>query len=524
MNINITNLIISVLCCVFLCVTCVFSMIYYTYHYYNMRHLQPFRRRQPLLFVGVSIAAVLSCLSMQAYLLLHGLNWQKTHPELLHNIFFEWEGPVTLYLLAELFLIRVGMIVFEVKYTMYSFREKWKSYVSVSEEQGDSSFYIRWFPKLRSPAWIALYVFLPTFAAVVFIHTFDYMHNTYIRTCNLIFVCPYVYIYICTYVKKCALFREETKKKKNRGGSLLLQNDVATAFDGVPVGCYICAGLALAWTIPKYKDYFEMHGELVSTLKLALFSVLLYFLLYVVFAKRIGAFVRALLYALSYCCILWLIVMRSTWWIMRQYYSCIESHLSKTNTKILGLFVHPDPTSRLSVVVAVDLSNVLKDPKGFELFMEHLFSELASENLLCYLELTQFRQMVKLKCERNETEINDPLNGIFVLSAQLPQSSIVNNSRWSDEQKAITLIEKYIIVGAQNEVNLSYDVKMSYVKLFQNKNNQTNPFHLMSPSDYIFLFDPVLKEVFRLMRDSYSRFLTTNAYCKYVEHTKPRTP
>ncbi|ETO19061.1 hypothetical protein RFI_18177 [Reticulomyxa filosa] len=149
--------------------------------------------------------------------------------------------------------------------------------------------------------------------------------------------------------------------------------------------------------------------------------------------------------------------------------------------------------------------------------------------------------MTKRKWKQDSgMDVVDPLSDYFVLNAELPQSSIVNNDQLSNEQKAISLIEKYIAVGAQYEVNLSFDTRMDYIKLLhhcqqpqqqqqqqqqqlqnEKQSQPTNPFDLISPSDFVFLFDPVLTEMFRLMRCSYSRFATTTAYRNYVEYVRP---
>ncbi|ETO11242.1 hypothetical protein RFI_26135 [Reticulomyxa filosa] len=284
---------------------------------------------------------------MQVYLLLHGLDWDEKHPHIIDMIFFKGPGPETLYLFIELMLIRVGMIAFETKYTMYSFREKWKSYVTTSDPHDIASWHIRWFPKLRSLTWI------------------------------------YIYIYFFFFFKK------------KRGSSFFLEDEAMNIFQTVITGCYVCLGAILVWSIPKYKDYFGIRDEVITTLKIGLIAIVMYFFVYIVFERRMDPFVRALLLTVSYLFALFVMVMRSTWYVLRGQYSNIESHLRKTNVHIMGLFVcqsdsdillspfsspssssspsHP-VSPALSGSVVLDFVDVVKDLKGFELFMEHLFS------------------------------------------------------------------------------------------------------------------------------------------------------
>ncbi|ETO31222.1 hypothetical protein RFI_05895, partial [Reticulomyxa filosa] len=269
-------------------------------------------------------------------------------------------------------------------------------------------------------------------------------------------------------------------------------------FQAIPTGCYVCLGLLLAWNIPKYKDYFGVREEAIATLKLGVVCLAMYFFVYVVFRQQMDSFVKALVFTSTYFCVLFLMVMRSTWWVLRKQYPFIEAHLRKTNVRIAGLFVRQSNSSAfphshppLSNGTVLDLTNVLKDLNGFELFMEHLFSGKFSYMHTCmyvyayavyvcmyaytYAQLCIRKKKKKKKriclrkfamlfgIEPSDVEVAaDPFGDQFVLSAGLPQSSIVNDEKLSDEQKVISLIEKYITTGAQYEVNLSYDMRMNY--------------------------------------------------------------
>ncbi|ETO03985.1 hypothetical protein RFI_33417 [Reticulomyxa filosa] len=163
-------------------------------------------------------------------------------------------------------------------------------------------------------------------------------------------------------------------------------------FQMIPTGFYVCLGMALAWTIPKYKDHFGIREETLATLKIGLIGVVAYFFVYVLFRRQMSAFVKALLFTLSCFGVVFSIVMRSTWWILRKQYASIETHLRKANIRIVCLFVHPSdpsvfsspslsrsPSPLPSDIDLLDLVIVLKDVRGFELFMEHLFSGTYTE-------------------------------------------------------------------------------------------------------------------------------------------------
>ncbi|ETO16949.1 hypothetical protein RFI_20389 [Reticulomyxa filosa] len=247
------------------------------------------------------------------------------------------------------------MIVFEMKYTMHSFQEKWKSYVSASDPSHDiTNCYIRYFPKLRSPTWMSLHVFLPTYFVINFIHmliTCFWIIYVYVRIRNKI------YMHICALL----FFFFNTQKKK-----------VDHRFSCI---------------IPKYKDYFGVHEEAVAVIKFGLTGIAIYFFVFVVFGRYMSMFMQALVFTVSCFGVVFSVVMTSTWWVLRRQYSSIETYLHKAKVRIMGLFIRQQTnltltssspsshaTPRLSDAPLSDLSNILKDAKGFDLFMEHLFS------------------------------------------------------------------------------------------------------------------------------------------------------
>jgi len=198
----------------------------------------------------------------------------------------------------------------------------------------------------------------------------------------------------------------------------------------------------------------------------------------------------------------------------------------QNDIKIFGLFIEPNImyVGSLTGESSIHFMEVLQDLKGFELFMEHLFSEFASENLLCYLELCQFRQMMKKRCENemNDVKLDDPHGKEYVLSDQLPKSSIVFDNELNERSKICGLINKYIKTSATYEINIPYQMRMNFIAFLKDKGNtsERNTLNMMSSSDLVFLFDPILKEISGLMRSSFSRFTSTAAFHKYIQEKK----
>ncbi|ETO21286.1 hypothetical protein RFI_15917 [Reticulomyxa filosa] len=129
---------------------------------------------------------------------------------------------------------------------------------------------------------------------------------------------------------------------------------------------------------------------------------------------------------------------------------------------------------------------------------------------------------MKTKCQNQNLQMNDSNDNRFLWNKRLPRSSIVFNDKLSDDNKVIALIIKYIKTSAQYEVNLPYELRTSFMSLLIHANKPNSDLKTMSSSEFVFLFDKVLFELLALMRGSYSRFATTDAYKTYVEHANLR--
>ncbi|ETO07218.1 hypothetical protein RFI_30174 [Reticulomyxa filosa] len=385
-------------------------------------------------------------------------------------------------------------------YSEHSFREKWKSYILTKDKNDVTEWYIRWSSKLTGLKWMSTHVLIPSMCVVILFHTLKTFKLTYIFCVSL---------------------------NMQQVIGFTWRVNLVRFIQAIPAGCYSSIAMLLACKIPKYKDYFGVREELLFLSNCGLSCVITYIVSYAILPIWMDLFTESVIFCAFAFSWMSCIMLRSTWWVLRKYYYVIDGYVTKHNIKILGLYIDSNSmhlAASSSPRASVDLSILLKDIKGFELFMGHLFSEFASENLLCYLELCQYRDNIKKKCEVNTVEINDPHHNRFSINANLPQSFIVFDDSLSDQQKVRSLIIKYIKTSAQYEVNLPYTMRMKFMHLLTNIDRQTDNLDAISLSDLLFIFDDVLSELLRLMRGSYTRFATTDAYKNYIEHAKLPSP
>ncbi|ETO29196.1 hypothetical protein RFI_07927 [Reticulomyxa filosa] len=155
-----------------------------------------------------------------------------------------------------------------------------------------------------------------------------------------------------------------------------------------------------------------------------------------------------------------------------------------------------------------NLTFLLRDKIGFNLFMEHLFFEFSPELLLGYLELSQFYNKYNEKhTDRYET------------CSLLPKSKIVFDESLPIKRKLQMLNEKYIVKDGPFELNLQAAIKKNFLDklcLFLNDKADSGPLF----DALLSILHRLLDQIHYLMRDSFNRFRQTESYRQYVKFNK----
>eukprot|EP01084_Bolivina_argentea_P044526 81932_1 len=154
------------------------------------------------------------------------------------------------------------------------------------------------------------------------------------------------------------------------------------------------------------------------------------------------------------------------------------------------------------------LYETLKHEKTFEIFVEWMAREFSSESILCFIELVQFKEYIVQYIQNKNVIDNESYDKYLnCLYNEIPKSNIVsenNNIMYINEMDRIKnishlLFEKYIQYDSEFEINIAAKLRIKYITLNEQNWN-------VELKDLPILFDPVLKEVFGFMRDSFARY------------------
>eukprot|EP01084_Bolivina_argentea_P121392 215107_1 len=215
---------------------------------------------------------------------------------------------------------------------------------------------------------------------------------------------------------------------------------------------------------------------------------------------------------------------------------------------------------------AKELERVLLDPNNFELFVHHLLREFNVENVLCFIEMVQFKHLINdkfnlnygkltnvgrsysidenietdfesvMEIKESDNKVNDSYEAELLFSFRtcditrnttIPKSSIVynidmeNNKNKHGDMNYVTeclqiiykLSEKYICTG-ELEINISgtlreqYINEMSDIELMINGNY--NGDKKMEEIDLFEYFDAIIEEMYHLLAGTCERFLDSD--------------
>jgi len=173
----------------------------------------------------------------------------------------------------------------------------------------------------------------------------------------------------------------------------------------------------------------------------------------------------------------------------------------------------------------VDLGTVLSDKDTIDQFMKYLSREFSMENLLSYIEFTQYMQNVKDSHEVNE-EISEDIN-LIQFPENVPMSSIVGN-QWvlsindkldNDKVRAHKIYDKYIKTGSEFEINVPWDVRKKCALKMDDLRTMTDN-HTIRADDLFVVFNPCRDEVTKLLNNSLVRFKDETDHVNATAHAQ----
>merc|ERR1712130_109423 len=156
-----------------------------------------------------------------------------------------------------------------------------------------------------------------------------------------------------------------------------------------------------------------------------------------------------------------------------------------------------------------EMRSILSNGDLFDGFMSHLLDEYCSEALPSVIEFIQFKDRIRIE---NADRFEFHCLYQIVLPETVPDSAIVHGhvpngfdrSLVSDYQSiALELMDKYVRVGADFQINLSHDIRSGYTHDVIDGMDIEELFHL---------FDSCIDSMIRLMRPAFVRFMKSDNF------------
>ena len=158
----------------------------------------------------------------------------------------------------------------------------------------------------------------------------------------------------------------------------------------------------------------------------------------------------------------------------------------------------------------LNMKDVLVDMDVFDLFARHCGNEYCLECVLSVIEFVQFKQKIyeNLDEEQKEKCNTENMEKMDILPQSCPQSDIVFG-RNGDNFKLISrdLFVKYIEIGSEWEINISYSARNKYIHLMDDEDIWLNEMNEYNDLMILYeLFDECIMEMISLMKSAFSRF------------------
>ena len=296
----------------------------------------------------------------------------------------------------------------------------------------------------------------------------------------------------------------------------------------------ICFGvliiyLVLCCKLRNKKFYDDFH--ILEEFRLFALIVIAFFILYTVFVAALVALDEMnedeswtqmiLLFALFQSCVLvdiWSIYAMSRYVMKKigndsslhhQYRTVPSADIALA--KMLSLSREKTDTEDANCKETIKVSKILTDNNYFAAFMTHLTAEFSPELLLSLVEFIQFKQAIHRIMQSDASSLRNNRFMSIEFPECVPKSSIVHDEEDDFEQKAYKLYTKYVRVGSEYEINISFGLRAQLTHRFE-RNTEVKAL--------VSVFDDCCNEMQRLLGYSLSRFKEKPQYLRLLDLEK----
>lgn len=206
-------------------------------------------------------------------------------------------------------------------------------------------------------------------------------------------------------------------------------------------------------------------------------------------------------------------------WPLKTYEKVMKRYSSREIGKLAHMktLKYVDDSNQQSKNEGLKMRDLLDNEKSFEMFMQHCGAEHCTESVLSLIEIIQFKQEV-YKVLSSQGKSHQVINDIeleedtFTLPSKCPKSDIVFDKNLNFKGIAHGIYVKYIVVGSDWEINLSYHTRRRMTRLFDNEERWKNNKEYDDNCKIYDVFEPCIREMTSIIRAAFSRFKQTDQF------------
>ena len=483
--------------------------LYGIYRFNKIKNLAIIQKRYPLIILIESVFTLtylLIAFPGVSYCIFYQAHFKSASLHLLFTYCGYAVYPFTGHGIVITEFARLWLISFDLHYLNSTSNEIWKSKINPKQYSTKNNFYLQNSHKFGNQKWILqrfaiFYLIVASISCACFLYSFYTNFNRQIIQLidgALYFISGFSIIYLWW------------KSPKNLNEQFLFQYEFKiTTLLMVGANVIYCLNQGLTFIDPYFATFMTVFVAGLSFCMVSLLSTLY---------------------------IPWKIMKLANWYGINNEES-VYPESSETDLASLQLYhVSSSRKSKIQQGKKQELSMREKlfmlfaggesgDSNDIDLFISHINQEFSLEIMLSFIEFVQFRQFLKEIAIKYNYVDSEQIGGVesFRFSSTVPKSSIVYDHKGipcedRDElvkffkEIAYELYEKYIVVGTEFEINISYQLRQWFWKRMNNKTMWLNL--TFDGGDHgglvqlIHIFDAAIDEMLYLQIQSFVRFNT----------------
>lgn len=178
---------------------------------------------------------------------------------------------------------------------------------------------------------------------------------------------------------------------------------------------------------------------------------------------------------------------------------------------------HVEESNQTSKNDSLKMKDILNNESSFDLFMRHCGNEHCTECVLSLIEIIQFKAEIYKKLSsqgKSDQVVTDCQieDDTFTLPIKCPKSDIVFNPKLNFKGIARELYKKYIQVGSDWEINISYHTRKRLNRIFEDEQKWQSNKDYDDIAKLFDVFEKCINEMTSIIRAAFQRFKQSETF------------